>query len=142
MERLLLPSLLLAAQDQNHSLHYSSSSDNMQKQWHLLAGLTLSIILKSSVTAYFLLETGIKGIADGTINNYLNMRILTAYCGRRGVDEFVCYYKGDVKKATCSLASTVSRVIHNSPTISEKTKRRKVRLLKEMGYHMNENAGT
>ncbi|MFJ7746531.1 LacI family DNA-binding transcriptional regulator [Peribacillus sp. NPDC097295] len=46
----------------------------------------------------------------------------------------------DVAKKANVAPSTVSRVIHNSPAISEKTKRKVRRILKEMGYHMNENA--
>ncbi|MGE7602787.1 LacI family DNA-binding transcriptional regulator [Peribacillus sp. NPDC097675] len=46
----------------------------------------------------------------------------------------------DVAKKANVAPSTVSRVIHNSPTISEKTKRKVRKVLKEMGYHMNENA--
>ena len=46
----------------------------------------------------------------------------------------------DVAKKANVAPSTVSRVIHNSPAISEKTKRKVRKVLKEMGYHMNENA--
>lgn len=46
----------------------------------------------------------------------------------------------DVAKKANVAPSTVSRVIHNSPTISEKTKRKVRKVLKELGYHMNENA--
>ena len=46
----------------------------------------------------------------------------------------------DVAKKANVAPSTVSRVIHNSPTISEKTKRKVRKVLKEMGYHMNESA--
>lgn len=54
-------------------------------------------------------------------------------------DEDVCNNKGRRQKANVA-PSTVSRVIHNSPAISEKTKRKVRKVLKEMGYHMNENA--
>jgi len=61
-------------------------------------------------------------------------------CGERGVLMNLSVTIKDVAKKANVAPSTVSRVIHNSPTISEKTKRKVRKVLKEMGYHMNENA--
>src|SRR5699024_6882446 len=47
--------------------------------------------------------------------------------------------KDVAKKANVS-PSTVSRVISDSPRISEQTKRKVRRVMEEMGYHLNYNA--
>lgn len=49
--------------------------------------------------------------------------------------------KDVAKKANVS-PSTVSRVISDSPNISEKTKRKVRKIMEEMGYHLNLNART
>ncbi len=46
----------------------------------------------------------------------------------------------DVAKQANVAPSTVSRVISNSPRISEKTKRKVRKVMDEMGYHLNLNA--
>lgn len=46
----------------------------------------------------------------------------------------------DVAKKAQVAPSTVSRVIANSPQISEKTKRKVRKIMDEMGYHINVNA--
>lgn len=46
----------------------------------------------------------------------------------------------DVAKAANVAPSTVSRVISDSPHISDKTKRKVQKVMKELGYHLNYNA--
>ncbi|UOQ86827.1 LacI family DNA-binding transcriptional regulator [Gracilibacillus salinarum] len=46
----------------------------------------------------------------------------------------------DVAKKAGVAASTVSRVLSDSPKISEKTKNRVRSVMEELGYHLNENA--
>ncbi|WP_110926206.1 LacI family DNA-binding transcriptional regulator [Bacillus massiliglaciei] len=46
----------------------------------------------------------------------------------------------DVAKKANVAPSTVSRVIHDSPSISERTKRKVRKVMQELGYHMNANA--
>ncbi|MFZ3576840.1 LacI family DNA-binding transcriptional regulator [Virgibacillus sp. DJP39] len=46
----------------------------------------------------------------------------------------------DVAKRAGVATSTVSRVISDSPKISEKTKRKVRKVMEEIGYHLNENA--
>lgn len=46
----------------------------------------------------------------------------------------------DVAKKAAVAPSTVSRVISDSPKISEQTKRRVRKIIEEMGYHLNYNA--
>ncbi|WP_186578760.1 LacI family DNA-binding transcriptional regulator [Aquibacillus kalidii] len=46
----------------------------------------------------------------------------------------------DVAKQAGVATSTVSRVLSDSPKISEKTKRRVRKVMEEMGYYLNENA--
>jgi DNA-binding LacI/PurR family transcriptional regulator len=48
----------------------------------------------------------------------------------------------DVAKKANVAPSTVSRVISDSPNISEKTKRKVRKIMDEMGYHLNLNART
>ncbi len=48
----------------------------------------------------------------------------------------------DVAKKANVAPSTVSRVISDSPNISEKTKRKVRKIMEEMGYHLNLNART
>ena len=46
----------------------------------------------------------------------------------------------DVAKVAGVATSTVSRVLSDSPKISEKTKKKVRKVMDEMGYHLNENA--
>jgi DNA-binding LacI/PurR family transcriptional regulator len=60
---------------------------------------------------------------------------------KKGGKEMSVTIKDVAKKANVA-PSTVSRVMSDSPSISEKTKRKVRKVMEEMGYHLNHNART
>jgi DNA-binding LacI/PurR family transcriptional regulator len=60
---------------------------------------------------------------------------------KKGRREMSVTIKDVAKKANVA-PSTVSRVMSDSPNISEKTKRKVRKVMEELGYHLNLNART